>query len=144
YTDEEFHKLLNVEIGGTQTAADDALMRNEAVIVDALMRDDRLMGVGSTAISVLAVPIFYEEQVVGVVNLHSQSARAFDHEALEFVRALADQTALAIGNAQRYEEQRRQRELLQQRAGLLNEVLTIGQALRADRSIEDVLEQIAF
>lgn len=144
YTDEEFHKLLNVEISGTHTAADDALMRNEAVIVDSLMRDDRLLGVGSTAVSVLAVPIFYEEQVVGVVNLHSQSARAFDHEALEFVRALADQTALAIGNAQRYEEQRRQRELLQQRAGLLNEVLTIGQALRADRSIEDVLEQIAF
>src|SRR5262249_41203778 len=55
-----------------------------------------------------------------------------------------DQTALAIGNAQRYEEQKRQRELLQQRAGLLNEVLGIGQMLRADRSIEEVLEQIAF
>ncbi len=144
YSAEEFGQLLNQEVGNHGTSADDALARSEAVMIDELSSDDRLHGIGATAAAVLAVPIFYEEQVVGVVNLHSQVPRAFDHEALEFVRALADQTALAIGNAQRYEEQKRQRELLQQRAGLLNEVLSIGQVLRADRSIEEVLEQIAF
>ncbi|MFL5806720.1 MAG: GAF domain-containing protein [Roseiflexaceae bacterium] len=144
YNDEEYTQLLNQEVGDYTIAAKEALARSEAVMIDELSGDDRLQSIGMAAASVLAVPIFYEEQVVGVVNLHSQIPRAFDHEALEFVRALADQTALAIGNAQRYEEQKRQRELLQQRAGLLNEVLSIGQALRADRSIKDVLEQIAF
>jgi PAS domain S-box-containing protein len=144
YSDDGYTQLLNQEVSDHTTAAGDALARSEAVMIDELSDDDRLHGIGESAAAVLAVPIFYEEQVVGVVNLHSPIPRAFDHEALEFVRALADQTALAIGNAQRYEEQKRQRELLQQRAGLLNEVLSIGQALRADRSIEDVLEQIAF
>src|SRR5262245_11020628 len=144
YSDDEYTRLLNQEISGQITAAEEALTRSEAVMIDELADDDRLRSIGTPAAAVLAVPIFYEEQVVGIVNLHSQTPRAFDHEALEFVRALADQTALAIGNAQRYEEQKRQRELLQQRAGLLNEVLGIGQMLRADRSIEEVLEQIAF
>jgi GAF domain-containing protein len=144
YSDEEYTRLLNREVSGQSTAAEEALTRSEAVMIDELAGDDRLHELGAPAAAVLAVPIFYEEQVVGIVNLHSQTPRAFDHEALEFVRALADQTALAIGNAQRYEEQKRQRELLQQRAGLLNEVLGIGQMLRADRSIEEVLEQIAF
>jgi GAF domain-containing protein len=143
YGDGEHTRLLNQELRQS-TIAEAAIARSEAVMVDELADDDRIAGVGAPAAAVLAVPIFYEEQVVGVVNLHSKTPRAFDHEALEFVRALADQTALAIGNAQRYEEQKRQRELLQQRAGLLNEVLGIGQALRADRSIEEVLEQIAF
>ncbi|HEX5689198.1 MAG TPA: GAF domain-containing protein, partial [Roseiflexaceae bacterium] len=144
YSSAEQGRLLNQGLNGQSTVAEEALTRSEALIVDEIAGDDRVAGVGAPAAAVLAVPIFYEEQVVGVVNLHSQTPRTFDHEALEFVRALADQTALAIGNAQRYEEQKRQRELLQQRAGLLNEVLGIGQALRADRSIEEVLEQIAF
>jgi PAS domain S-box-containing protein len=94
--------------------------------------------------SLLAMPIFYEAQVVGLVNLESADQHAFDHDAQEFVRALADHTALAIGNAQRYEEQKAQRELLMRRARMLNEVLQIGQALRGDRSLIEVLEQIAF
>jgi hypothetical protein len=49
---------------------------------------------------------------------------AFTHDALEFVRALADQAALAIGNTQRYNEQVRQRELLSSRAPHLAHDLT--------------------
>src|SRR5581483_10214874 len=144
YSDEELQRLLNRSVSGTPTTAEAAIQAGEPALIDELSGDDRLGEIGTAVLSALAVPIYYEAQVVGVVNLHSQAPHAFDHDALEFVRALADQAALAIGNTQRYNEQVRQRELLQQRAGLLKEVLDIGQALRTDRTIEEVLEQIAF
>jgi len=140
----ERQRLLNQVVSGTSTIAELAMNNGEPALVDELTIDDRLNQIGPSVASALAVPIYYEAQVVGVVNLHSRIPHAFDHDALEFVRALADQAALAIGNTQRYNEQVRQRELLQQRAGLLKEVLDIGQALRTDRTIEEVLEQIAF
>ena len=94
--------------------------------------------------SLLYAPIVYENQVAGMILASSLQPFAFDHAAFDFVRAVADQAALAIGNAQHYAEQVKQRELLQQRASLLNEVLEIGNALRADMELSNLLEQIAF
>jgi GAF domain-containing protein len=144
YSERDLKRLLAQTLSGSATVAETAMSSGEPVLADELTTDDRLGAIGPRAAATLAVPIYYEAQVVGVVNLHSQSTHTFDHDALEFVRALADQAALAIGNTQRYNEQVRQRELLQQRAGLLKEVLDIGQALRTDRSVEEVLEQISF
>lgn len=92
----------------------------------------------------LAMPIFYEGGVFGAVLLLAPQSPGFDHEVTEFVRALANQTALAIGNAQRYTDQVNQLRLLQQRESMLRSVLEIGQALRADRSLGDLLEQIGY
>jgi GAF domain-containing protein/two-component sensor histidine kinase len=134
--------LLNTEIGGS--IAEQTARRGEPMLLNGLAADDRPRGVGPAVASTIAVPIYYEAQVIGVINLHSALANAFDRDALEFTRAVADLAALAIGNEQRWVEQRRQRDLLQQRASMLNEVLRIGQELRADRSLQDVLEQVAF
>ena len=144
YSDLDHTRLLAQSISGSTTLAEQAMTSGEPALADDLTAEDRLAAIGPAAAAALAVPIYYEAQVVGVVNLHSQTAHAFTHDALEFVRALADQAALAIGNTQRYNEQVRQRELLLQRAGLLKEVLDIGQALRTDPAITEVLEQIAF
>ncbi len=144
YSDLDHTRLLAQRISGSTTLAELAMTSGEPALADDLTTEDRLAAIGPAAAAALAVPIYYEAQVVGVVNLHSQVAHAFTHDALEFVRALADQAALAIGNTQRYNEQVRQRELLLQRAGLLKEVLDIGQALRTDPAITEVLEQIAF
>ncbi|HEX9371912.1 MAG TPA: GAF domain-containing protein, partial [Roseiflexaceae bacterium] len=144
YGDDESKRLLSQIVSGSTTIAEAAMSSGEPVLSDELTTDDRLGAIGPPTAAALAVPIYYEAQVVGVVNLHSQAPRAFDHDALEFVRALADQAALAIGNTQRYNEQVRQRERLQQRASMLNEILGVGAALRADRPLEEVLEELAF
>ncbi len=144
YTAEEEGRLINLALDSGRTIAEDVIISGEARVIDQLARDDRPAMIGPFPLATLAVPIYYEEQAVGVINLHSTRARAFDRDALDFMRAVADQIALAIGNEERYHEQRRQRDLLAQRATILNEVLRIGQELRADRSLDDVLEQIAF
>ncbi|MBK9942273.1 MAG: GAF domain-containing protein [Kouleothrix sp.] len=144
FDDDAAKRLMHQIVSGSATAANTAIASGEPVLIEDLSEDDRIAQIGPPALSALAMPIYYEAQVVGVVNLHSTASHTFSHDALEFVRALADQAALAIGNTQRYNEQVRQRELLQRRASLLKEVLDIGQALRADRSLAEVLEQIAF
>lgn len=144
YGEELNKQLINLSINERATLASQALAGGEPMLADELSTDDRLVPSGERPESALAMPIYYEAQVVGVVNLHSSAKHTFNHDAVEFMRALADQAALAIGNTQRYNEQVRQREQLQQRAGLFKEVLDIGQALRADRSLDDLLDQIAF
>lgn len=144
YEQEEQGILFAAQIQGTKTTAAEAITSGEAVVADTLEYEDRIAEAGPAVASAIALPIFYEDQLLGVVNLHSTQPHAFDHDAVEFVRALTDQVSLAAGNAQRYQEQVRQRELLQRRASMMNEVLSIGQVLRADRSLEEVLEQIAF
>jgi len=144
YEPDDHDRLINVALDDRSTIAASVIARGEARIVETLTGDDRPSAVGPLPASTLAAPIYYEEQVIGVINLHSSRVRAFTRDALDFVRAVADQIALAIGNEERYYEQRRQRDLLAQRATTLNEVLRIGQEMRADRSLDDVLEQIAF
>jgi GAF domain-containing protein/two-component sensor histidine kinase len=144
YAEAEQHRLLNHDIGEGATSAERVMLSGEPLVIDELNHDDRPLSAGAPVASVLVVPIYYEAQIIGVVNLHSATPHIFDRDALDFSRAVADQIALAIGNEERFFEQRRQRDLLQQRAGTLSEVLRIGQELRADRSLSDVLEQIAF
>lgn len=144
YAPDDDHQLINTILDERRTVAAEVIARGEARIVDQLMDDDRPAAVGPLPAATLAAPIYYEERVIGVINLHSSRTRAFNRDALDFIRAVADQIALAIGNEERYHEQRRQRDLLAQRATTLNEVLRIGQEMRADRSLDDVLEQIAF
>jgi GAF domain-containing protein len=143
YDEHEHYHLLNQELGA-KTLAYQAMHQGEPAVSNHIEGDDRLGQIGQSMRSSLAMPIYHEAQVIGVVSLQSAQPDIFDQDAVEFVRALTDQAALAIGNAQRYAEQRRQRELLLQRTSMLNEVLRIGQALRADNSLADVLEQIAF
>ncbi|MGQ9549555.1 MAG: GAF domain-containing protein [Roseiflexus sp.] len=144
YDSEEYRQLINAVLDSGRTIAENVIASGEPQVIDQPANDDRPAMIGPFPAATLAVPIYYEEQVIGVINLHSTRARAFDRNSLDFMRAVADQIALAIGNEERYHEQRRQRDLLAQRATTLNEMLRIGQELRADRSLDDVLEQIAF
>lgn len=119
------------------------MQRAEALIYDDVTVLEANIAWGEIR-SLLMAPILYENRVAGAIIAGDVKGYSFDHAALDFVRAVADQAALAIGNAQHYEEQVKQRELLQQRASLLNEVLEIGNALRADMELSNLLEQIAF
>jgi GAF domain-containing protein/two-component sensor histidine kinase len=144
YNDEDYARLIGEALPEHATIAREALAHGRQAVADEFTPDATLTEGGATAAAALAMPIFYEDHIVGVINLYSQIPRAFDHDAVEFTRALADQAALAISNAQRYDEQRRQRRQLQQRVNLLSEVLRSGQTLRADRSLPEVLEDVAF
>ena len=76
--------------------------------------------------------------------LESDEGPPFNQGVLEFVEGLSSQISIAIGNNQRYDTQLKRSELLRRRADQLALVLEISQALRSDRSLENILEEIAY
>ena len=94
--------------------------------------------------SVLITPIYYKEALAGLILLESTERDAFDRQVVEFVEGLSAQAAIAIGNAQRYQEQLERGDLLLRRADQLAKVLGVSRALRSDRPLEEILEEIAY
>jgi GAF domain-containing protein len=60
--------------------------------------------------SELAVPMRFEKQVVGVINIESANTDAFNEDDEHLLEGLAKQAAIAIRNARLYEATRRQSE----------------------------------
>jgi len=102
------------------------------------------VGFGIKTCSLLIAPIFYQRSLTGLIFLESTEAGALDQGTLEFVEGLSAQAAIAVGNKQRYDEQVRRGELLSRRADQLAMVLEVSRALRSNRPLEDILEEIAY
>jgi len=92
----------------------------------------------------LVVPITVQNAVVGLIHLHRHDPAGFDDTALETASALAAQTAIAVGNARRYEEERKRGELLRRRADQLAQLFQISRTVRSDMPLTVNLEAIAF
>jgi GAF domain-containing protein/nitrogen-specific signal transduction histidine kinase len=93
--------------------------------------------------SALVVPILYQGKVVGVANLHSTRPSFFGPEALEVMEVLAAQAAIAIHNAQQYQEERQRSELLRRRADTFAKLTEVNLALHQDTPLEQALYAIA-
>jgi len=122
-----------------------AILRSPAslLVPDTSLQPERC-GFRPETRSLLIVPIFYQDALAGMIFLESDEQGAFNRGTLEFVEGLAAQAATAIGNAQRYQEQLQRGELLRRRAERLAAVLEISRALRSDRPLEKILEEIAY
>ncbi len=116
----------------------------EARIVDDARRETCSVCVRQDTRSALVVPIFYEQVVVGLINLRHTDVEAFDQDDLTFVQSLAEQAAIAIGNALRYEDQIRANTRLRHRTEQMGRLLEISQKLRADVPLGEALEEIAY
>lgn len=149
-------KFRYVIMSGFDTEADAALrsydLGYEMAPADEALRQDRVVRVLSAdlpgnqqrALVELNVPIHFQDRVVGLITLRSSYEYAFNGEQIAFMHVVAEQAAVAISNARGLAEQMRQRELLQQRANVLSEVLDVGRLLRADRPLSEVLTDIAY
>ncbi|NJL92374.1 MAG: GAF domain-containing protein [Anaerolineae bacterium] len=83
---------------------------------------------GFTTRSIIAVPIFIEDEVVGVVEGINKVAGKFSAEDEVMARALAKWAAIAIGNANAYDELRRTSEQLaeaKKQSAMANMVLSL-------------------
>ncbi len=95
------------------------------------------------ALSAIASPILYGGQLAGIVHVYSERADAFPQRTQDFIKALTNQAAIAVGNALRYHQQLERSELLKQRAEQLSQIFELGHLLRSGSSIERVLEAVA-
>ena len=107
-------------------------------------RDEWRYLVGNDVVSLVCVPVFYQEDLAAVFVLGSSRWKAFDQACLEFLEGIAVQAATAIGNHQRYQEQLERGDLLRRRVDQLAAVLEVSRALRSDRPLEEILEEVAY
>ncbi|MDH3599978.1 MAG: GAF domain-containing protein [Candidatus Tectomicrobia bacterium] len=63
--------------------------------------------------SVLCVPLVVKDRLIGALTVADRPGREFDDDDLRLAQTIADQAALALGNAQHYEDARHTRDFLQ-------------------------------
>jgi PAS domain S-box-containing protein len=149
YSDEERTAINAVLLAPAEGLEDESLVRQvardgQARIVHDAWQETCTVCVKPSTRSALIVPIFYEEMVVGLINVRQGPPEAFDQRDLSFVQALAQQAAVALGNAMRFEEQVRVNTSLRDRTEQMTRLLEVSRKTRTDVPLEETLEEIAY
>jgi GAF domain-containing protein/DNA-binding response OmpR family regulator/nitrogen-specific signal transduction histidine kinase len=121
-----------------------ALHTGEPILIPDVRENEDYVGFGKDTRSRVAIPIYYGGEPVGVINLESNRLNAFTRNQLRYLEALANQAAVAIGNAQVFEEQKREREQASRRIDQLSRLAEISSIFRTNRPLHEVLEDIAY
>jgi sigma-B regulation protein RsbU (phosphoserine phosphatase) len=89
-----------------------AALHKEAVLVPDVSQDPRYIKVVEDVRSELAIPLLVKDRCLGVIDLESPEVDAFSKRDVEILTLLAGEAAVAIENANLYEELRANQERL--------------------------------
>ncbi len=90
-----------------------AALHREPVLVSDVSQDPRYIKVVEDVRSELAIPLMLKDRVLGVIDLESPEPDAFSKRDVEILTLLAGQAAVAIENANLYEELRANHERIE-------------------------------
>jgi len=99
-----------------------AAQAKEAVLVPDVAKSTRYIAVNPETRSELAVPLIYQEKVIGVLDLEHMRRGYFTEDHKRILTTLAAQLAIAIENARLYEEIARQETRLERELALAREL----------------------
>lgn len=106
-------------------------------------RGARIPGTENEDESMIVVPLVYEDEVLGVIELFRLGLDAFDATDLRLAQIVGAQAAVALSNARQLEEMERRREALERRLASQRQLLAITERLLAQRERGAVFEAIA-
>lgn len=95
---------------------------------------------GGKTISQLSVPMLHDQRLLGIINLESDHPDAFSESDLTFITQLADQSSIALINAELYQETQ---ERLWEQTILYDFSRQIGGTLNAGALMKTILETMA-
>src|SRR5277367_2044162 len=99
-----------------------AAQAKEAVLVPDVSKNERYIATNPETRSELAVPLIYQEKVIGVLDLEHTRKNYFTDDHKRTLTTLAAQLAIAIENARLYEEIARQEQRLERDMALAREL----------------------
>ena len=99
-----------------------AAQQKQAVLVPDVSKDQRYISLNPETRSELAVPLVYKERILGVLDLEHTRRGFFTEDHKRTITTLAAQVAIAIENAQLYEEIARQERRLERDLSLAREL----------------------
>jgi GAF domain-containing protein len=94
--------------------------------------------------SALLVPVSYEDKIYGLIHLHAAKASHFEASHVEAIQTLAVQTAIALGNFQRYQVFEKQNTELRLRADTMSRLFETARLQATEQSLEKSLETLAL
>jgi sigma-B regulation protein RsbU (phosphoserine phosphatase) len=113
-----------------------AAKERKPIVVDDVRKDPRYIEAVQAARSELVLPLISKNKVVGALDIESPEVGYFREEQVRLLSLLASQIAIAIQNANLYESERRNREML---ALLYDISLDVGSTLE----VEELVHKIA-
>jgi sigma-B regulation protein RsbU (phosphoserine phosphatase) len=117
---ENIHLKHEIPIG--QGLVGHAAEHKHAVLVPDVSKDPRYIKLNPETRSELAVPLIYQDKVIGVLDLEHTRRNFFTEDHKRTVTTLAAQVAIAIENARLYEEIARQERRLERDLNLAREL----------------------
>jgi phosphoserine phosphatase RsbU/P len=117
---ENIHLKHDIAIG--QGVVGYAAKFKEAVLLPDVRKDPRYIQLNAETRSELAVPLIYKDKVIGVLDLEHTRRGFFTEDHKRTVITLAAQVAIAIENAQLYEQIARQERRLERDLSLAREL----------------------
>ncbi|MBV9573662.1 MAG: GAF domain-containing protein [Acidobacteriales bacterium] len=99
-----------------------AAQKGEAVLVPDVSKDPRYIESNPETRSELAVPLVYKDRVIGVLDLEHTRRRFFTEEHARTITTLAAQVAIAIENAQLYQQIANQEKRLERDLAMAREL----------------------
>ena len=116
-----------------------AAAERRPVVVDDVSKDPRYIDVVKTTRSELAVPLISKNKVLGVLDIESPEIGYFHEDQVRMLHLLGSQIAIAIENANVYESELRNRQLLT----LLYDIsLEMASTLDVDELIDKIAEAV--
>lgn len=111
--------LAGMRLPLTEGIAGWVMQERQAVLVDDVQRDPRFYDridivTGLTTKSLLAVPLVYKDDVIGVVEVINKGEEKFNKHDLDMLEALAGAAAIAIENARLYKDLQDRMQTLQE------------------------------
>src|SRR5881227_2345280 len=117
---ENIHLKHEIPIG--QGLVGHAVEHKHAVLVPDVSKDPRYIRLNPETRSELAVPLIYQDKVIGVLDLEHTRRGFFTEDHKRTITTLAAQIAIAVENAQLYEEIARQERRLERDLELAREL----------------------
>lgn len=99
-----------------------AAQQKQAVLLPDVSKDPRYISVNNETKSELAVPLIYKDKVIGVLDLEHTRRGFFTEDHKRTITTLAAQVAIAIENAQLYEQIAKQEKRLERDLALAREL----------------------
>jgi GAF domain-containing protein/DNA-binding response OmpR family regulator len=131
-------------ISAKTTPIERAFRTGEAVLIPDVSSDEQFSILKNEARSRVVAPVYYAGEPIGIIDLESCQLNFFNSSQLRYLKALANHAAVAIGNAQAYQQQKLEREQANRRADQLARLSEISNDFRTNRPVLDVLEDIAY
>ena len=95
-------KVTSIAVGEGLTGY--AALHREVVVSGDVRQDPRYIELFESITSEMAVPLLYQGDCIGVLDLSTEERDAFDETEVEFATLLGGQVAIAIQNARLYQE----------------------------------------